>query len=60
MGQTKQASDNILYNIQNKCETNTQSGQNEKKHKCTYPECQAEFSKFCRLQSHIRVHTGEV
>ncbi|XP_053976200.1 zinc finger protein 320-like [Hylaeus anthracinus] len=31
----------------------------EKRYKCTFPECNAAFSKPSRLDRHIRLHTGE-
>lgn len=31
-----------------------------KVYKCDHPGCRKKYSKPCRLEEHIRVHTGEV
>lgn len=34
--------------------------QNKKNHKCTYPDCHAVFTRPSKLQTHMKLHTGEV
>jgi hypothetical protein len=34
--------------------------QKKKPYACTYPECTKAYDKPCRLEEHIRSHTGEV
>jgi len=54
MGQIGDQNSNNILNIQSGHDVQN------KKHKCTYPECYAIFTRPSKLQRHIRMHTGEV
>lgn len=50
----------VTSDLQIKYDSDIQSKESKKKHKCNYPDCHAVFLRPSRLERHIRLHTGEV
>lgn len=61
MGQIKEEDNkDIVSDLQSEYESDIQIEEDQKKHKCDYPDCNAVFLRPSRLKRHKRSHTGEV